>query len=168
MEVLIYLFMWSISNDKENKLNFAYLIDGTVTGLNRAGQGSEITGNCTSQDLTNGMVAGYYTAPAGVLTPMTAGEIGDVDAYNTWSAMHDEYMVDGRDKNQTASEVINFDLVQVDSGLKTLTPEDKALVVSYLSDIQIYLVDLNGKVYPDSLVPPPTPPITDYVVRLFL
>ncbi len=61
-------------------MQFAYK-DATweVTGLNRAGQSGELTGQCAPQDLTEGMVSAYYTAPSGVLIPRTQAEIDAID-----------------------------------------------------------------------------------------
>jgi len=60
-------------------MKFAYKVDGTVTGLNRAGQGEELTGTCTPQDLSvhppHTTDVRMYTCPNGVLTPKTQVEI---------------------------------------------------------------------------------------------
>jgi len=61
-------------------MKFAYKEDGTVTGLNRAGQEGELTGNCTPQELVWGMASEYYTAPTGTLVPMSAE---DKETYDT-------------------------------------------------------------------------------------
>ncbi len=59
-------------------MNFAYKSDGTVAGLNRVGQGEELTGTCMPQELVWGMVNEYYTAPGGVLAPV-APEIKELN-----------------------------------------------------------------------------------------
>ena len=66
-------------------MNFAYKDTDEVTGLNRAGVAPELTGQCTPQQLTHGMVAEYYTAPSGVLTPKSQVEI-DVIEFNASKA----------------------------------------------------------------------------------
>lgn len=63
-------------------MNFAYKEDGVVTGLNRAGQGGELTGNCTPQELVHGMVAEYYSAPDGTLLAKSQAEI-DILEFNS-------------------------------------------------------------------------------------
>ena len=83
-------------------MNFAYLADNTVTGLNRAGQGEELTGQCTSIQRTQGMVAEYYTAPAGVLTPKSQNEIdalirdqAEVNALARLATCYNQKITDG-------------------------------------------------------------------------
>ena len=66
-------------------MQFSYLDTDEVTGLNRAGVAPELTGQCTPQQLTHGMVAEYYTAPSGVLTPKSQAEI-DVIEFNASKA----------------------------------------------------------------------------------
>jgi len=61
-------------------MKFAYKVDGTVTGLNRVGQGEELTGTCMPQELVWGMVNEYYTADDGVLTPKTQAEVDAIKA----------------------------------------------------------------------------------------
>ena len=64
-------------------MNFAYKDTDEVTGLNRAGVAPELTGQCTPQQLTHGMVAEYYTAPNGVLTPKTPEAIDAIEFNNS-------------------------------------------------------------------------------------
>ena len=60
-------------------MKFAYKEDGTVTGLNRAGQEGELTGTCSyTEDMTvlepYKMDVRFYTAPGGVLVAASASE----------------------------------------------------------------------------------------------
>jgi len=61
-------------------MKFAYTEDGTVTGLNRAGQEGELTGNCTPQELVWGMDVEAYSVVDEVFTPMSAEEHEAYDA----------------------------------------------------------------------------------------
>jgi len=64
-------------------MQFSYLDTDEVTGLNRAGVAPELTGTCTNAQRTNGMVAEYYTAPSGVLTPKTQVEVEAIEFDNS-------------------------------------------------------------------------------------
>jgi len=52
---------------------------GLVTGLNRAGNGEEQTGNCTPQELIYGMDHEKYKVNERKLVPLSFQEAGDVD-----------------------------------------------------------------------------------------
>lgn len=73
-------------------MKFAYKADGTVTGLNNPGQDDELTGTCTPQDLVFGMVAEYYTAPNGTLTPRSQAEISTIKANIAKLSARDEQL----------------------------------------------------------------------------
>lgn len=54
---------------------FAYLIDGTLVAFGRQGEGDELTGQCSTQLLIWGVEDACYTAPGGILTPLSATEV---------------------------------------------------------------------------------------------
>ena len=141
-------------------MNFSYLENGTVTGLNRVAMPDtdELTGTCTPQDLIHGYTAEFYTAPEGIITPKSQGTVDELKAVNTWETSKQKATDSALKHLNAATDLIQKDDVHAQIGLITLVPDRRADVENYATALQTHINTLMHTDYPNDWPEEPEPP----------